>query len=98
MLPKVELRPTVVILRTYTEEAIQVAGEVLVDVQYGQQEAKQLPLIVVGLGISWLQYLQLLKTVTQPLNSVLDNAPINCMPHYPPYDKGWELSGDFRGN
>ena len=50
-------------LRTYTGEAIQVAGEVLVDVQYGQQEVKQLPLIVVEgegpplFGRNWLQHL-----------------------------------------
>ena len=43
VLPRAELLPTV---RAYTGEAIQIVGEVLVDVQYCQQEVKQLPLIV----------------------------------------------------
>ena len=75
-------------LRTYTNEHIQVAGELLVKVQHGQQEAKQLPLIVIQgkgpslLGRNWLQYVcldwKVIKKVTQhpetkqPLEELLE--------------------------
>ena len=67
-------------LKTYTGEAIQVVGELLVNVQYGQQEGKQLPLIVVKgdgpplLGRNWLQHVRLdwklIKKVIQTLREV----------------------------
>ena len=73
--PTVELQHSSVNLRTYTGEPIQVVGELLVNVQHGQQEVKQLPLIVVKgdgpslLGRNWLQHVRLdwkmIKKVTQ---------------------------------
>ena len=75
LFPTAKLQHSSVNLRTYTGEPIQVAGELLVKVQHGQQEAKQLPLIVVQgkgpslLGRNWLQYVRLdwevIKKVTQ---------------------------------
>ena len=86
LLSRAKVHPSTASLRTYTGEVIRVEGEVLVDVQYGQQEAKQLPLIIVDgerpplLGRNWLQHLRLdwssIKAVTQSqksLKSVLDN-------------------------
>ena len=55
MFLQAKLRPSTVNLRTYTGEVIREEGEMLVDVQYGQQEAKQLPL----LAWNWLQQLRL---------------------------------------
>jgi hypothetical protein len=66
-------------LKTYTGESIQVVGELLVNVQYGQQEVKQLPLIVVQgdgpplIGRNWLQHVHLdwkvIKKVSQQPDS-----------------------------
>ena len=77
--PTSQLQTSSVNLKTYTGEPIQVAGELLVNVQHGQQEAKQLPLIVVTgngpslLGRNWLQHVRLdwkmIKKVTQHSDS-----------------------------
>ena len=86
--PTARLQHSSVNLRTYTGEPIQVVGELLVNVQYCQQEVKQLPLTVVKgdgpalLGRNWLQHIRLdwkmIKKVTQQpdpkksLESLLD--------------------------
>ena len=63
--PEVPLQQSRVNLRTYTGEQIEVKGEILVDVQYGQQAAEQLPLVVVKgegpslFGRNWLRHIQL---------------------------------------
>ena len=75
LFPDLPLQPCHINLRTYTGEAIQVAGEIKVDVQYGQQTLEQLSLVVVKgggpllFGRNWLEHIQLdwssIKSVRQ---------------------------------
>ena len=64
MFPQAGLKPTSVLLRTYTGEPMVVAGEMTAKVQYGTQSCT-LPLLVVAgngptlLGRDWLRHLQL---------------------------------------
>ena len=63
--PELSLSKTDVVLRTYTGELIPVVGEVLVNVQHGEREQKDMPLIVIRedgpclLGRNWLEMIQL---------------------------------------
>ena len=63
-LPGAKVKPTNVVLRTYTSEVIPVLGEVLVDVTYGQQ-SKKLTLYVTKrdgpclMGREWLKSIRL---------------------------------------
>ena len=64
MFPKRKLHKSKQVLRTYTAELLSIAGEVTVEVQYGQQSEK-LPLVVVKgsgpalFGRNWLQRIKL---------------------------------------
>ena len=63
--PDVNLRPSSLILETYTGQVMKVVGETSVDVQYKDQLARNLDLVVVQsegpplLGRSWLKHLRL---------------------------------------
>ena len=63
-LPHIKLRKSKVVLKTYTDEPLQVNGQLNVHVQYGQQ-TKPLVLVVVAgdgpslLGRNWLKYIRL---------------------------------------
>lgn len=65
LFPDVPLQHSRITLRTYTGERIEVAGEIQVNVQYGQQAVERLPLVVVKgggpplFGRNWLGRIQL---------------------------------------
>ncbi len=62
--PKLKLKKSDIILKTYTDQPLKVMGELQVNVSYGDQHA-QLPLIVVNgngpdlMGRNWLKHIQL---------------------------------------
>ena len=62
--PREKLHPTQVILKTYTDDPLEVKGKLHMNVQYGDQREK-LALVVVGgngpslLGCNWLKYIRL---------------------------------------
>lgn len=64
LFPQTTLKPTSVLLRTYTAEPMTVAGEMTVNVQYRAQSC-MLPLLVVAgkgptlFGRDWLRHFQL---------------------------------------
>ena len=64
LFPKQPLRESTLILKTYTEEPMEVVGQLRVRVKYGGQEEKLVLIVVSGSGPSffgrnWLKYLQL---------------------------------------
>ncbi len=73
MFPQLELRKSSIVLRTYTDESMQVTGQLQVHVQYGSQTQLLVLVVVAGHGPSlfgrnWLKYLQLdwhrIETIT----------------------------------
>ena len=64
LLPDLQLRPSAVVLKTYTEEPMEVVGQLNARVKYGSQQAKLVLVVVAGNGPSlfgrnWLRYLRL---------------------------------------
>jgi hypothetical protein len=64
LFPDLPIEPTTVRLKTYTNEAITVKGQITVHVQYGQQTAQLRLIVVCGdgpslLGRDWLQVIRL---------------------------------------
>ena len=64
LFPDLKLLPSTIILKTYTEESMEVVGQLNVRVKYGDQEAKLVLVVVRGngpslLGRNWLKYLRL---------------------------------------
>ena len=62
--PELKLRPSSVRLKTYTDEKIDVLGQLHVHVKYGDQDAPLVLLVVGGdgpslLGRNWLRYIRL---------------------------------------
>ena len=85
LFPDQRIYPSDLILKTYTGESIQIVGNLHVRVQYGDQFAKLVLVVVEGdgpslLGRNWLKYLrldwsriaQVHATRLKTLNSVLD--------------------------
>ena len=59
-----KLHKSTLVLKTYTEEPMQVVGQLNVRVKYGTQEAKLVVVVVGGnssspFGHNWLKYLRL---------------------------------------
>ena len=78
--PGAELRPSKLVLRTYTGESMPVLGELAVQVKYGSLAPKKLDLAVVKgsgtwlLGRNWLHHIRLdWKTICSFTNSSLDS-------------------------
>ncbi len=75
MFPQLKLRKSNIVLRTYTDESLQVTGQLHVHVQYGNQTQPLVLVVVAGNGPSlfgrnWLKYLQMdwsrIGTITKP--------------------------------
>ena len=70
-----KLHRTILCLKTYTEEYMQVTGQLRVVVQYGKQQEKLVLIVVAGNGPSlfgrnWLKYLQLDWSTIATVNTV----------------------------
>ena len=64
LFPELKLQPSSLVLKTYTEEPMEVLGQLNVQVQYGGQEEKLVLIVVAGTGPSlfgrnWLKYIRL---------------------------------------
>ena len=64
LFPEDTLHPSDLVLKTYTDDRIEVTGTLNLRVQYGEQEQKLVLVVVAGdgpslLGRNWLKYLQL---------------------------------------
>ena len=64
LFPDLELRESALVLKTYTDELMEVVGQLRVRVKYGSQEQKLILVVVAGSGPSlfgrnWLKYLRL---------------------------------------
>ena len=79
---KLKLRKSNILLKTYTDEAMMVTGQINVCVNYGEQVARLVLVVVAGSGPSlfgrnWLKYLQLdwkcIATVKSPPAGTLKN-------------------------
>ena len=79
---KFKLRKSNILLKTYTDEAMMVTGQINVCVNYGEQVARLVLVVVAGSGPSlfgrnWLKYLQLdWKCIATVKSLQLSNLPL----------------------
>ena len=80
------LQESAIRLKTYTEERVQVLGEISVQVSYGTQSGAYVLYVVKGTGVNllggnWLRHIRLdWKKIAQTGYSVLNPIPITVTP------------------